>query len=93
MGRPMTTTGPHMAEEITKDSLQIARLEERISTIDRDMRAQTEKLESMQKQLTQVLEALSEAKGGWRTLMWLGGAAATFGALVSWVLTHVRMTP
>ncbi len=27
------------------------------------------------------------------TLMWLGGAAATFGALVSWVLTHVRMTP
>lgn len=82
-----------MADQYTKDSLQIARLEERISTIDRDMRAQTEKLEAMQQQLTQVLEALSEAKGGWRTLMWLGGAAATFGAMVSWMLTHVKLTP
>jgi len=87
------TTEKHMADDITKDSLQIARLEERIATIDRDMRAQTDKIESMQQQLTQVLEALSEAKGGWRTLMWLGGAAATFGAMVSWMLSHVKLMP
>lgn len=81
-----------MSDEYTKDSLQIARLEERIATIDRDMRMQTERLELMQAQLAQVLSALSEAKGGWRTLMWLGGAAAAMGALISWVLTHVRFS-
>jgi len=81
-----------MSDEYTKDSLQIARLEERIATIDRDMRLQTERLELMQAQLAQVLNALSEAKGGWRTLMWLGGASAAMGGLISWVLTHVRFS-
>lgn len=37
-------------------------------------------------QLAEILEKLSEAKGGWRTLMWLGGAAATLSGVVGvWV--------
>lgn len=79
-----------MTEDITRDSLHIARLEERMATMDRDMRAQTARIEAMQEQLAQVLTALSEAKGGWRTLMWLGGAAATAGGLVVWALTHLQ---
>lgn len=35
-----------------------------------------------------VLAKLSEAKGGWRTLMALGGAGATLGAGLTWLLTH-----
>jgi len=36
--------------------------------------------------LEEILEKLSEAKGGWRTLMWLGGAAATLsGTIGVWV--------
>ena len=80
-----------MTDDITKDSLQIARLEERMATMDRDMRAQSVKLDDMRAQLEQVLAALSEAKGGWRTLMLLGGAAASAGGLISWVLSHVQI--
>ena len=80
-----------MTDDITKDSLQIARLEERMATMDRDMRAQSIKLDEMRQQLEQVLAALSEAKGGWRTLMLLGGAAASAGGLISWALSHVQI--
>lgn len=78
-----------MADEYTRDSLQIARLEERIQTIVRDMEAQNEKLSTMSAQLERVLAALSEARGGWKTLMWLGGASASAGGLISWALNHL----
>ena len=80
-----------MSAEITSDSLQIARLEERMSTICRDLAAQQLQLQSMQDQMTQVLQALSEAKGGWRLLLWLGGAVATGGAGVGWALSHIKV--
>jgi hypothetical protein len=38
--------------------------------------------------LDQVLDKLSEAKGGWRLLMGLGGAAATLGGIITWFATH-----
>ena len=78
-----------MSDPITRDSLQIARLEERVHTIDRDMKSQTIQLETMHRQIGEVLDALNRASGGWKTLMWLGGAAATVGGGVSWVLDHV----
>jgi hypothetical protein len=37
-----------------------------------------------------VLEKLSEAKGGWRTLMWLGGAASSFGAAIGWFASQLK---
>ena len=77
--------------DITPDSLQIARLEERMATMHRDMATQQEQLAALQEQMTQVLSALSEAKGGWRTLMLLGGAATAFGAVISWALAHFQI--
>ncbi len=82
-----------MTDEYTKESLQIARLEERMAMMDRDMRAQGVKLDEMRVQLALVLTALSEAKGGWRTLMWLGGASATAGGCIAWALTNLRVNP
>lgn len=82
-----------MSAEITSDSLQIARLEERMATMHRDMAAQQAQLASLQEQMAQVLQALSEAKGGWRTLLWLGGAVATGGAGIGWALSHIKVLP
>lgn len=47
----------------------------------------------MDDKLDLVLEKLSEAKGGWRTLMLLGGAGATLGAVVPWMVDHLRFHP
>ena len=76
---------------LTQDSLQIARLEVRMSQMDRDMQAQTLKMDVMSAQLDQVLTALSEAKGGWKTMMWLGGAAAVVGGCINWLIEHVSL--
>lgn len=40
-------------------------------------------------QLQRILDELATARGGWRTLMWLGGAAAGVGSLVAWVSQHI----
>lgn len=76
---------------VTEDSVQIARLEERMRSMDADLKAQTEALTALQEQMSQVLEKLNEAKGGWRLLMWLGGAAATLGAALSWAASHITV--
>lgn len=39
--------------------------------------------------LDQVLAQMSEAKGGWRTLLLIGGAASTMGAGMAWLFEHV----
>lgn len=43
--------------------------------------------------LDMVLDKLSEAKGGWRVLMLLGGAAATLGGAITWVTQNVHLKP
>ena len=47
----------------------------------------------MDQKLDLVLDKLSEAKGGWKTLMLLGGAGATLGAMVPWVADHLKFHP
>lgn len=34
-------------------------------------------------------DQMTEAKGGWRTLVFLGGAAASLGGVLSWALAHL----
>ena len=48
-----------------------------------------EEIASMRVTLGEVKELLSEAKGGWRTAMLIGGAGATFATIASWLVAHV----
>lgn len=40
--------------------------------------------------LDTIINTMAEARGGWKTLLLLGGAAGSAGACVPWVLSHVR---
>lgn len=40
--------------------------------------------------LDKVLAQLAEARGGWRTLMLIGGAAGSMGSAVTFLLSHAR---
>lgn len=51
----------------------IGRLEERSVATER-------RLEAVEEKLDQVLETLQHARGGWRMLMVVGGAAAALGS-------------
>ena len=76
----------HTGGAMNTDSERIGRLDERMKALERDM-------SDVDKKLGQILDTLSEARGGWRTLMWLGGAAAALGGFVAWALQHIRWTP
>ena len=59
-----------------------------IRHIQEDMDTMLEGMKSMQKSLADINVTLSEAKGGWRVLLIIGGAAGTVGAgamhLINW---------
>lgn len=61
--------------------VEVAHLTSSVEDLKESNRLQTIKLD-------QVLLALSEARGGWKTLMLVGGAATTFGGCVSWAVGH-----
>lgn len=44
-----------------------------------------ESVRSMQSDIKAMRDLLEQSKGGWKTLMFLGGAASTLGAGVSWI--------
>ena len=44
----------------------------------------------LQQKLDKVLAQLAEARGGWRTLMLIGGAAGSLGSCITWLVSQVR---
>jgi len=80
-----------MSDPITPDSLQIARLEAQFSFMRATLEKLDSRMEAMEERMESMERQLAEARGGWRTLVWLGGASASLGAGVAWVLSHVRL--
>lgn len=44
----------------------------------------------LQQKLDKVLAQLAEARGGWRTLMLIGGAAGSLGSGITWLISHLK---
>ena len=59
-----------------------------IAVMKSQMKEMSAKLDKVENTLEQVKTLLTEARGGWKMVMLLGGAAATVGALLSYFLTH-----
>lgn len=75
-------------EETMIDPREFGRLEGAVSALKTELDSVKVKQTQMDVKLDLVLDKLSEAKGGWRALMLLGGAGATLGGIVTWFLTH-----
>lgn len=74
------------SEELMQARLDIRTLQVQVETLTQgfdDLRASNQQLQA---KVDQVLLALSEARGGWRTLMLVGGAASSLGAGVVWLI-------
>ena len=57
------------------------------------LEARVEHLEGMVREMSTDIRAmrdlLEQSKGGWRVMMLVGGAAATMGGAVSWLVQHL----
>lgn len=58
------------------------------------MKAAIERLDASNQELDQklnrVLNQLAQARGGWRTLMLIGGAAGSIGSAVTWLVSRLQ---
>ena len=76
-------------EAIGKAQVDIARLETEVKHLTATVEALRVSNNNLSAQLDEIRQLLSEARGGWRVLMFVGGAGATLGATVSWVMQHL----
>lgn len=79
------------AEQQADSRVQVARLEERLIAVKRELDDMRERFDDMSGKLDLVLSQLSEAKGGWRLLMLMGGAASMLGGFVVWAASHLSV--
>ena len=71
------------------DPQEIGRLQAQVEMLIESNRINTATLETMSEAVHAMQFQMAEAKGGWRTLVFLGGAAASLGGAISWMLSHV----
>jgi hypothetical protein len=83
----------HQSEALVQARIDIAALEKTVEAMAR----QNERMEGAITALTSTVngmrDQLTEAKGGWRVLMAIGGAAATAGGVIAWAVEHLTNRP
>ena len=66
------------------DPRDYGQLEEQVKRLIKDVDSLTENVQAMR-------DLMEQSKGGWRTLVWLGGVAGSAGAAISWAMTHIKV--
>ncbi len=72
---------------------EVKALAQTLEAQNKTLEAQNATLAQVTKELGEIKTTLSEARGGWRTLVWIAGASATAAAGVSWAAQHIRFGP
>jgi len=71
--------------EMIKD---VAAHDVEIKHLQDDMERMIKEMAEIKKALYAIDRTLSEAKGGWKTLVVVGGVASSIGAAVAWIANH-----
>ncbi len=79
-----------MSEEIHRD---LGKHDAQIDALNAQVNRMYGDMQLMMTQLTTIQQTLSEAKGGWKTLMWVGGLSAALGGIVVKVMTWMQILP
>lgn len=81
-------SNPHPIDLVEYGELRgaVAALQTQIAQI-------TERQSRIDGKLDTVISELSQAKGGWRVMMLVGGAASSLGAAFTWALQHMAGKP
>lgn len=79
----------YLAQQLTTleanmiDPQEFGRLQAEVAAQRRDLDRMANSLDGMSKALTAIQDQLSEARGGWKLMLMVGGASATVGALIA----------
>ena len=78
-----------MSEEAIQTARELATHASDIKHLQDDMDRLVASVQAMQKTLSDIDKTLSEAKGGWKVLMMMGGAGGALGALLTQAIHSV----
>lgn len=76
-------------EQLNEAKIQVAILQERVIHLNISVDELKVLVKNLTASINTVERTLSEAQGGWKTLMWIGGMSASVGAVISWVISHL----
>jgi len=68
---------------------EFGRLQAEVQALRRDQDKQTTMLETLINEMSEMRTQLSEAKGGWKVLMALGGGAAALGSIAGPIVGRI----
>lgn len=71
------------------DPQEFGRVQAEVAGLRRDNDRLLALVEKLSLQMDDVELRLSEARGSWKALMFIGGAAASLGSVGTWALTHL----
>jgi len=74
--------------DLMEQARELATHASEIRHLQADMDKMVEDMEEIKKSLAQINRTLSEARGGWKTLMWAGGAVSAITGIVGFVMGH-----
>lgn len=73
---------------------EFGRLESEVAALTELVKAQTVAMQAVKTQLDAMNQTLTEARGGWRMLMIVGGGMASLGAALAYIFTYtISVTP
>lgn len=78
-----TTTDQQNSIALAQLQVEVAYMKAAIARLD-------DSNSELQQKLDRVLDQLAQARGGWRTLMLIGGAAGSLGSVVTWLVSQWR---
>lgn len=71
----------NLIREIATHGAEIRHIQDDLDKIAAEMA-------EVRKALTEINKTLSEARGGWKILMMIGGAGGAVGSFITWVVAH-----
>jgi hypothetical protein len=79
-----------METEVHRD---LGKHDAQIEALNREVRHLHNDMEKVMLQLSEIQQTLSEAKGGWKTLMWVAGLSSAIGGLIVKGVTWLSVAP
>ena len=70
-----------LIREIATHGAEIKHIQDDLDTIAAEMK-------EVRLALAEINKTLSEARGGWKILMMIGGAGGAVGSFITWVVAH-----
>lgn len=85
----MSDTLYHQTEALARAREDIATHRAEIAELRRDIAELREAVEGMHALMLSMQNTLSEARGGWRTLLLVGGSGAAAATGIAWIVDHL----